>query len=416
MKNWIKATALACAACMLAGSASAQSESGETVKIAVIEGLSGPFAINGVNQMHTWHYLVGHLTAQENPAGVKFEIVPMDSKGSPKDAVQLMQSAVDQGIRYIAQGNGSNVAIPLAEAVERNNERNPGKEVVYLNYAAVDPALTNDKCTYWHFRFDADTTMKMAGLTRFMKNQPGIHKIYLNNQNYSHGHQVAKYFKEGIAKNRPDAQIVGEDYVALGQVKDFAPYVAKIKAAGADTLVTGSWGPDFTLLVKAMADAGLNIPIYAYYASATGTPTALARIPGVQVYQIATAHSDYLGRTGAVMTGIKKQYHDDLVTFGIYDALIGLSHAMAKAKSTDPVKVAHAFEGLKFTGHNGDTDEMRASDHQLQQGLWISKWQKTDAKDAYDVENTGYTFAPVKYLPADVVSTPTTCQMKRPGK
>lgn len=407
------AAAAACLALTFAGSAQAQQN--ETVKIAVIEGLSGPLAINGINQLNTWHYLIDHLTPQENPAGVKFEIVPLDSKSSPQEALHQLQVAVDQGIHYVAQGNGSNVAIPLAEAVEKNNERNPGKEVIYLNYAAVDPALTSDKCTYWHFRFDADTTMKMAGLTRFMKDQPGIHKIYLNNQNYSHGHQVAKYFKEGIAKNRPDARIVGEDYVALGQVKDFAPYVAKIKAAGADTLVTGSWGPDFTLLVKAMADAGLNIPIYAYYANATGTPTALARIPGAQVYQIATGMSDYTGRTGAVMAGIKAQYHDDLVTFGIYDALIGLSHAMAAAKSTDPVKVAHAFEGLKFKGHNGDTDEMRASDHQLQQGLWISKWQKVDAKDAYDVEHTGYTFAPVKYLPADVVSTPTSCRMKRPG-
>ncbi|OJU86971.1 MAG: branched-chain amino acid ABC transporter substrate-binding protein, partial [Burkholderiales bacterium 66-5] len=278
-----------------------------------------------------------------------------------------------------------------------------------------DPALTNEKCNYWHFRFDADTSMKMAALTSFMKDQKNIHKVYLVNQNYSHGHQVSKYFKEGIERNRPDVKIVGDDFVALGQVKDFAPYVAKIKAAGADTLVTGSWGQDFTLLVKAMNDAGFNIPIYAYYPSVSGTPTALAQGKETDVYQIAYGHSNYSGRTRELADGFKAKYNDDLYTLSIYNAMMALSDAMAKAKSTDPVKVAAALQGLRFKGFNGEDAQMRATDHQLQMGMWISKWQKVDAKNTYNVENTGYTFAPVKYLEPFVASTPTSCQMKRPS-
>ena len=403
----------ACAAVACAGGVFAQS--GQTVKIAMIEGLSGPMGNVGTNQFKSWQYVAAHLNAKENPAGVKFEIVPMDSKSSPQEALNLLKAAVDQGIHYVAQGNGSNVALPLADAVAKNNERNPGKEVIYINYAAVDPASTNEKCNYWHFRFDADTSMKMAALTSFMKDQSQIHKVYLVNQNYSHGHQVAKYFKEGIERNRPDVKIVGEDYVALGQVKDFAPYVAKIKAAGADTLVTGSWGQDFTLLVKAMNDAGLSIPIYAYYAGVSGTPTALAQGKIAEVYQIAYNHSNYPGRMGELMKGFKAQYNDDFYTFSVYNALVALSDAMAKTKSTDPVKVAAALEGLRFDGFNGES-QMRATDHQVQLGMWISKWQKVDAKNSYSVENTGYTFAPVKYLEPYIASTPTSCQMKRPGK
>lgn len=403
----------ACAAVACAGGVFAQS--GQTVKIAMIEGLSGPMGNVGTNQFKSWQYVAAHLNAKENPAGVKFEIVPMDSKSSPQEALNLLKAAVDQGIHYVAQGNGSNVALPLADAVAKSNERNPGKEVIYINYAAVDPASTNEKCNYWHFRFDADTSMKMAALTNFMKDQGEIHKVYLVNQNYSHGHQVAKYFKEGIERNRPDVKIVGEDYVALGQVKDFAPYVAKIKAAGADTLVTGSWGQDFTLLVKAMNDAGLSIPIYAYYAGVSGTPTALAQGKIAEVYQIAYNHSNYPGRMGELMKGFKAQYNDDFYTFSVYNALVALSDAMAKTKSTDPVKVAAALEGLRFDGFNGES-QMRATDHQVQLGMWISKWQKVDAKNSYSVENTGYTFAPVKYLEPYIASTPTSCQMKRPGK
>ena len=393
---------------------SAFAQSGETVRIAMIEGLSGPMANVGQNQLKNWHFVSEHFNGSKNPAGVKFEVVGMDSKGSPQEALNTFKAAVDQGFRYIVQGNGSGAALALSDAVAKHNERNPGKEVVYLNFAAVDPALTNEKCNYWHFRLDADTSQKMEALTTFMKDQPKVKKVYLLNQNYSHGHQVAKYFKEGMVNKRPDAQIVGEDLVPLGQVKDFAPYVAKIKQSGADTIVTGNWGQDLTLFVKALNDAGLKLPMYTYYAAASGTPTALASGGEGEVYQISYAHSNYTGLVGKLTNDFQKKFGDDFYTLSIFNGIVLLGEGMAKAKSTDPVKVAAAMEGLRFKGFNGDS-EMRKSDHQMQQGLFISKWQKVDKANPYSVEKTGYTFAPVKYIESYVASTPTSCQMKRPG-
>ncbi len=411
MKFAMKVVA-ATAAILCAGGAFAQK--GETVKIAMIEGLSGSFGNVGQNQLKSWQFIADNLNGAKNVAGVKFEIVGMDSKGAPQEALNTFKAAVDQGFRYIVQGNGSGAALALSDAVAKHNERNPGKEVVYLNYAAVDPALTNEKCNYWHFRLDADTSQKMEALTSFMKDQAKVKKVYLLNQNYSHGQQVAKYFKEGMARKRPDAQIVGDDLVPMGQVKDFAPYVAKIKQSGADTIVTGNWGADLTLFVKALNDAGLKLPMYTYYAAVSGTPTVLASGGDSEVYQISYAHSNYTGVMGKLTSEYQKKFGDDFYTFSIYNGVLLLSEAMAKAKSTDPVKVAAAMEGLKFKGFNGDS-EMRKSDHQMQQGLYISKWQKVDKQNPYSVEKTGYTFAPVKYIEAYVASTPTSCQMKRPG-
>ena len=399
-----------------AGATMAQAKplAGQTVKIAMIEGLSGPFANVGQNQLKSWQLVAEHFAGNKNPAGITFEIVGMDSKSSPQEALNLLKSAADQGFRYVTQGNGSNVAVPLADAVAKYNERNPGKEILYLNYAAVDPVLTNDKCTFSHFRLDADTTAKMSALTAFMKDQPKVSKVYLLNQNYSHGQQVAKYFKEGMTRNRPDAKIVGEDLVPLGQVKDFSPYVAKIKSSGADAIVTGNWGQDMTLFVKAINDAGLTVPIYAYYAGVSGTPTALAQGPNLNVYQIAYSHSNYGGEVGKLVQKFKEKYNDDFYTFSIYNAVVSLNESMAKTKSSDPMKVAAALEGMKFNGFNGES-YFRKSDHQMQQGLWISHWEKVDAKNKYSVENTGYTFAPVKYIEAYQASTPTTCQLVRPA-
>ena len=387
---------------------------GETVKIAFIDPLSGPFANVGQNQLKSWQFVTERLSGAKNPAGVKFEVVGFDNKGSPQESLNSLKAAIDQGFRYVTQGNGSGAALAISDAVAKHNERNPGKEVVFLNYAAVDPALTNEKCDYWHFRLDADTTMKMEALTTFMKDQPKVSKVYLLNQNYSHGQQVAKYFKEGIARKRPDVKVVGEDLHPIGQVKDFAPYVAKIKQSGADTIVTGNWGADLTLFVKALNDAGLKLPMYTYYAGVTGTPTALAAGGDSEVYMITYGHPNLTGELGAMVADFKKKFNDDYYTFATLNGTLLLGEAMAKAKSTNPVAVAKALGGLSVKSFAGDVT-MRGSDHQLQQSMFVTKWQKVDKKYSGNVENTGYTFVPIKQMDPYVASTPTSCQMKRPS-
>lgn len=389
-------------------------QSGQTVKIAFIDPLSGPFANVGQNQLKSWQFVSEKLSGAKNPAGVKFDVVGFDNKGSPQESLNSLKAAIDQGFRYVTQGNGSGAALAISGAIAKHNERNPGKEVVFLNYAAVDPALTNEKCDYWHFRLDADTSMKMEALTAFMKDQPKVKNVYLLNQNYSHGQQVAKFFKEGIARKRPDVKIVGEDLHPIGQVKDFSPYVAKIKQSGADTIVTGNWGADLTLFVKALNDAGLKLPMYTYYAGVTGTPKVLAAGGDSEVYVIAYGHANHSGEIGAFVADYKKKFNDDYYTYATYNGINLIGAAIARAKSTDPVKVAAALEGLSVKSFAGEV-QMRKSDHQLQQSMFVTKWQKVDKQNPYSVENTGYTFVPVKQMDAYVASTPTSCQMKRPG-
>lgn len=410
MRNMLKTVTVA--ALLVAGSA-AYAQKGETVRIAFIDPLSGPFANVGQNQLKSWQFMAQRLSGSKNPAGVKFEVTGFDNKVSPQESLNMLHAAIDQGFRYIVQGNGSAAALALEDAVEKYNERNPGHEILYLNYAAVDPALTNEKCSFWHFRLDADTSMKMEALTSFMKDQPQIKKVYILGQNYSHGQQVSKFFKEDIKRKRPDIQIVGDDLHPIGQVKDFSPYVAKIKQSGADALLTGNWGQDLTLLVKAMNDAGLKIPMYTYYAGVTGTPTALAAGGESQVYVVAYGHANHTGELGQIVADFHKKFNDDYYTYATYNGINLLGAAMAKAHSTDPMKVAHAMEGLSVKSFAGDVT-MRASDHQLQQTMYITKWQKA-GPGQYHVENTPYTFVPIKQMDPYVSSTPTSCQMKRPA-
>ncbi len=393
--------------------AQAKPLNGQVVKIAWIDPLSGLMGPVGNNQVKTFQFFAEKYN-KNNPAGVKFEVLPFDNKLSPTESLNALKSAIDQGARYVAQGNGSSVAAALIDAIQKHNDRNPGKELIYLNYAAVDPDFTNSKCNYWHFRFDADTSMKMEAMTTFMKDQPDVKKVYLLNQNYSHGHQVAAYAKENLKRKRPDVQIVGEDLHPLAQVRDFAPYIAKIKASGADTVITGNWGSDLALLIKAANESGYNGKFYTYYTGVTGTPTALGTGGAGRVYQIAYSHYNMGGENKKDQDAFKARFNDDFYVGSVVHIYEALGQAMVKAKSTEPAKVAPALEGLKFKSFNGDV-EMRKADHQLQQTLFLTVWQKTDAKHPYSPENTGMTLAPVKEYPPYVSSTPTSCQMKRPS-
>jgi branched-chain amino acid transport system substrate-binding protein len=389
-------------------------QKGETVKIAWIDALTGLTAATGQNQLRSFQFMAERFSAN-NPAGVKFQIVSFDNKLSPQETVSALQAAIDQGIRYVAQGTGTGPATAIIDFLNKYNERNPGKEVLFLNYAAVDPSLTNEKCSYWHFRLDADTSMKMEALTTFMKDKPEVKKVYLINQNYAHGHQVVKYAKENLARKRPDVQIVGEDLTPLAQTRDFAPYIAKIKASGADTVLTGNWSSDLTLLIKAANDGGLKANFYTYYASVSGTPTAMGAGAEGRVFQVGVFPYGTTGEARKIQDEYKKKFNDDFYTAQIYNAFPLLTAAMAKAKSTDPAKVAAALEGLEVKGLNGDI-QMRKADHQLQQEVSITAWQKVGKPPLdYSVENTGYTMVPVKTFAPYVSSTPTSCEMKRPG-
>ena len=247
----------------------------DTVKIGYIDPLSGGGASIGEIGLKTFQYLADELNAAGGLDGKKIEIVPLDNKTNAQESLIQAQKAADDGAHFITQGNGSSVAAALTDWVSKYNDRNPGKEILYLNYAAVDPVLTNDKCSFWHFRWDANSDIKMAALTTFMKSQPNIKKVYLINQDYSFGHSVEQTAKAMLKEKRPDIEIVGDEFHPLLKVTDFSPYIAKIKASGADSVITGNWGQDIALLLKAAADAGLQANWYTYYAGGAGGPTAI---------------------------------------------------------------------------------------------------------------------------------------------
>jgi len=399
--------------CGMATAAAAQT----TVRIAFIDPLSGLMAPVGSNGLHTWQF-VAEVANRDNWApGVRFEIVPFDNKLSPQESLNDLKAAIDQDIHYVVQGNGTSVARALIGAISKHNERNPGKEVVFLNYAAVDPDLTNAECTFWHFRWDANSDMKMEGLTSFLAKQKDLHRVYLINQDYAFGHQVQRAAREDLTRKRPDVEIVGDDLHPLAKVTDFSQYVAKMKAANADTVITGNWGSDLSLLIKAARDAGLTANFYTYYAGTTGVPTQMGASGAERVRMIYIWQPNIENFSGDVLVKeFKSRYKEDFTVMAAYDALRGLAEAIRKAGSPDPVRVAYALEGLRFHAYNGDV-EVRGSDHQVQQPLYVSSWQKVDGvRVKYDQEDTGYGWKREITIAPEAAALPTSCEMQRPPR
>jgi branched-chain amino acid transport system substrate-binding protein len=397
---------------MLGGAAMAQ----DTVKIGYIDPLSGGGASVGEVGFKTYQFLADELNAKGGILGKKVEIVPYDNKTNPQESLIQAQKAIDAGVRFLTQGNGSSVAIALSEFVAKYNDRNPGKEVLFFNYAAVDPVLTNDKCSFSHFRWDANSDIKMAALTNYMKDAKNVKKVYLINQDYSFGESVRTAARAMLKEKRPDVEIVGDEKHPLLKVTDFAPYIAKIKASGADSVITGNWGQDIALLLKASADAGLKVNWYTYYAGGTGGPTAIKQAGlNHQVFQIAEGVPNIPHESSVKFEkALRAKYDFSLFYPRAVNEMRMFALAAEKAKSLEPVKVAAALEGMEFEVFNGGKGFMRKEDHQFFQPMYIASLGERSDKEPFDEEKTGWGWRVVAKIDTDKTILPTTCKMERP--
>ena len=404
--------AAAGASLSIAGSVNAGAE---TIRIADIEPLSGPPAAVGKWWSNHVQFAVDQVNARGGVlGGQKIEVVQFDSKASPAEALIALKAVTDQGIHFVFGTAGSHVAIALTEAIAKHNARNPEGRVLFLNYGGLAPELTNEQCNFWHFRFDANADMKVVGLVQQVAASKSVHKVYLLNQDYAYGQAVRKLLRELIAQRRPDVEVVGDDLIQLQKTKDFAPYVAKIKASGADTVITSNWGSDLILLVRASHDSGLAARYYTLNAHFVGTPTAIAEAGAERLVNVNPWHSNVAdGRLTSYFLEYRSKYKEEWNALPQKNAVEMWAKAIDTVKSTDPVKVAAALETMRYDGGTG-TMWMRADDHQLMQAQYAAVFTKVGAGVQYDVEGTGFGWKTEGRIEAEDSVLPHRCKMERP--
>jgi len=392
------------------------------VRLALIEGLSGPFANAGEA---VWRNLAWAIERVNQRGGVLWDgekrllqLDRYDNKGQVEDSLVALRSAIDDGARIVLQGNSSAVAAALVDAIEKHNQRDASRQVLMLNYSAVDPALTNAQCSFWHFRFDAHADMRLRALLSVLRTDRGLSRVYLFGQDYSFGQSVLREARLLLAEWRPDIAVVGDELHPLGRVKDFLPYAQKIKASGAQAVITGNWGNDLTLLVKAAREVGFEGKFYTFYGNALGAPAAMGEAGVGKVLAVA----DWMPNVGGapsdrLVASYRQRFpkpSDDYVHLRMQLMIEALAQGLTRAASSQTLSLALALEGAEVS-LGGQTGKMRAADHQFQQPLVVGLMDRVGTPGVrFDVEGSGFGFRVIRRLSADQAQLPHSCAMKRP--
>jgi branched-chain amino acid transport system substrate-binding protein len=406
-------SAAAAAACLAGGAAFA-----DPVKIGVIETLSGPQAASGQLYRAAARYAVEKMNAEGGWNGQPVQLVEYDNQGGPAGAADKLKAAIADGVHIVVQGASSAVGGQITEDIRKHNLRNPGKEMIYVNVGAEAQELTGEKCHFHHFRFSGNAPVRTKALVMAMKQSNALgSRVYAINQNYSWGQDMEQAIVDTAGAG--GYQVVEKTLHDTNKIQDFAPYVAKIGAARADTVITGNWSNDLLLLMKATKAAGLKARFATVFLDQPGNIAnggeltlghyiAHAFNPEAAGADGERFMADYKAKTGHVPTFIEPQ-----TVFGLAMVADALKRVKAEGNKLNVNALAKAIETAKIRTPMGEMS-MRAADHQALLPMVVS----TVAKDAkFKADDTDMGFKPVKVFTAAEAAAPAqaSCKMQRPS-
>jgi len=275
----------------------------------------------------------------------------------------------------------------------------PRLKRIYLDTNAEAMGITGENFNPYVFRTCLNAGMHVKALANYFGNKTDLRKVFLINQDYSWGYDVAKYYEKAIKEIAPDTEIAGKEFHPVFN-KDFAPYVSKILASGADYVISGNWGTDLTQLVVQSRKLGLDIPIGATFLDDDGV-MGIAQEAAQGCIQ---ANMYILGIDTEKAREFEQTFHKysggKWPSFVIMEAYIGTKmfiEAIRKADSFETEEIIKAFEGMTWEGPIGPIT-IRPEDHQAQTPAVIAKYApKTKYYDFPYLE-------PIMIIPAEKIS------------
>jgi ABC-type branched-subunit amino acid transport system substrate-binding protein len=377
---------------------------GDTIKIAVVASFSGPAAL--VGQIY-WASALWAAHDINKRGGIMVdgkkklvELIKADHMSKPDQAKKVTERMVLQEKVNVLWGtDGSNLQKVINETANKY-------KVIAINTASLSDDL-QDATNFSRYAFQSSMSADQLG--RGMAYYYGQikkkeKKFFILCQDYSFGHVLADGFKKGLKEYYPDAQIVGEDYHKLF-LTDFAPYLEKIKASGAEVVFTGDWIPDAANLLKQARQAGVTLPFAHIFLD---EPNFLHEV-GVEGTKGLVQISQY-GVEGPAFTtperiAYYKTWNDLWKTkwktapfnsrlfehgtgnIGSYvEQTYWLLSVIARAQSTNPEKIIKVWEGDSYKFTIGKTLKMRACDHKAIQDLHILEFVPPEQqKQSYNI-------------------------------
>ena len=364
----------------------------DVVKLGVDEIRSGAFKSNGDRFIWGIQAAVKEANDAGGTLGKKIELVIEDNQMKGEIAVQKLKKMImKDGVKVIIHGSSSSVGGAIAQQM-------PRYKTIYLDVGAEAINITGENFNPYVFRTCLNVAMHVKGLAQHF-GKKGYKKVFLINQDYSWGHDVAMFYEKFIKEIAPGTQIVGKEFHPVFN-KDFAPYISKIQASGADYIITGNWGTDLAQVVAQSRSMGLKIP----FGTCFMDDDAIAKIAGEASIGCIQANMYLLGVDTPEAKAFEEAFHKSAggkwPSFVAMEAYIGTKmylEAVKKAGTFETEAVIKAFEGLTWEGPVG-TLTMRKEDHQNQSPVVLGEVvEKTKYYDFPYVK-------PFKIIPADQVS------------
>jgi branched-chain amino acid transport system substrate-binding protein len=387
----------------------------DPLKIGIIESLSGAQTSTGRLFATAAEYGVKLINDKGGFNGAPVQVIEYDNGGGSTGAADKFKQAVADGVNVVIQGASSAVAGQITEDVRKHNLRNPGKEIMFINVGAEAMELTGDKCHFYHFRYTTTAPMRVNALVKAMKQAGDLGtKVYSINQNYSWGQDM----EAAIVAAAPlgGYTVVEKVLHDVNKIQDFAPYVAKIKAANPDTVMTGNWSNDLLLLMKATGDAGLKVRFGTAFLDQPGNianagETALGHYIANN-YDIAAGDAAFAENYKAAV-GHYPLFIEPQTIFAVGALAQALTKVDFKGGAINVTEIAKALEDVTYDSPVGPIS-VRKEDHQTIRPVVVSKVVKNPK---YPADGTDMGFAPVSVVPGPEAIYPVqpSCSMKRPS-
>ena len=324
-----------------------------------------------------WQLAVEEINASGGVLGGKtLEIISRDDGGTTADAVRVADELVtNEGVEFLFGTFFSNVGLAVGDYAKQ-------RRVLFIAAEPLTDALTMAQGNRYTFRMRPNTYMQTKMLVEAGR-ESGAKTWAIVAPNYEYGQSAAANFKALLAEMDPEAEVVVEQYPALGKI-DAGATTQAILGANPDGIFNATFAGDQAKLVREGQLRGL--------------------FEGRTVLSLLTGEPEYLAPMGAetpegwIVTGYPWDQIDTPAHLAFVEAyqakyddfprlasLLGYSipyvikEMLDKADSTDTEAMVDALKGLEVETPTGPVT-MRAIDHQATMGAWVGRLTVEDGQ------------------------------------
>jgi branched-chain amino acid transport system substrate-binding protein len=371
---------------------------GDTIKIAIVASFSGPGALNGSLYWAPVQWAAHDINKR---GGILVdgkrklvEVIRADHMSKPDQCKKVVERLIlQEKVQFLWGTNGSHLMKIINETANKY-------KVISMSAASVADDL-QDATNFGRYSFMASCSTEQIGrglAYYYGQIKKKEKKFYILCQDYGFGREIANGFKKGLKEYYPEAKLVGEDYHKLF-LTDFAPYLTKIQASGAEVIFTGDWIPDAENLLKQSRQMGINLPfanlfmVDATMLNAVGVEGTKGLV-NINMYDVPppafrTAESIKFYRawnnqwkTWKAMPFNGPLFEHPTNVLGSYNQLTyWLLSVIERAGSTDPEKIIKVWEGDTYKFANGKIIKMRICDHKAIQNFTVSEYVPPDQQN-----------------------------------